>query len=54
MDITLAVGEQDPFHESNRALSEVLGGKGIPRRFAIRSGEAHRARCWRELVRHYL
>ena len=54
MDITLAVGEQDPFHESNRALSEALGEKGVVHRFAIWPGEAHRARYWREMVRHYL
>lgn len=54
MDITLAVGENDPFHESNRALSQALCDKEIPHRFAIWPGEAHRARYWREMVRHYL
>jgi esterase/lipase superfamily enzyme len=54
MDITLAVGEQDPFHESNRALSWALACKGVPHRLAIWPGEAHRARYWREMVSHYL
>jgi esterase/lipase superfamily enzyme len=54
MDITLAVGEHDPFCESNRTLSQALADKGVPHRFAIWSGEAHRARYWREMVRHYL
>jgi esterase/lipase superfamily enzyme len=54
MDITLAVGEQDPFHQSNRALSQALTDKGIPHRLAIWPGEAHRARYWREMVPHYL
>ena len=54
MDITLAVGEEDPFHESNRVLSQALASKGIPHRLAIWPGEAHRARYWREMVRHYL
>ena len=54
MDITLAVGEQDPFHESNRKLSENLAGKGVRHRFDIWPGEAHRARYWREMVQHYL
>jgi esterase/lipase superfamily enzyme len=54
MDITLAVGEHDPFHESNCVLSRALTDKGIPHRLAIWPGEAHRARHWREMVTHYL
>jgi esterase/lipase superfamily enzyme len=54
MDITLAVGEHDPFCESNHTLSRALHEKGVPHRLAIWSGEAHRARYWREMVRHYL
>jgi len=54
LDITLAVGEQDPFHESNRLLSDALAAKGIWHRLAIWPGEAHRARYWREMVPHYL
>jgi len=54
MDITMAVGEQDPFHDSNRALSGAFTAKGIHHRLAIWPGEAHRARCWREIVPHYL
>lgn len=54
MDITLAVGEQDPFHDSNRALSQALSDKAVPHRLAIWPGEAHRARYWREMVPHYL
>jgi esterase/lipase superfamily enzyme len=54
MDITLAVGEADPFHESNRVLSRALADKGVPHRLAIWPGEAHRARWWREMAPHYL
>jgi len=54
MDITLAVGEEDPFLESNRVLSEALSRKGISHRLAFWPGEAHRARYWREMVPHYL
>ena len=54
MDITLAVGEQDPFHESNRLLSQALADKEVSHRFAIWPGEAHRARFWREMVPCYL
>jgi esterase/lipase superfamily enzyme len=54
MEITLAVGEHDPFHESNRVLSQALANKDVPHRFAVWPGEAHRARYWREMVPHYL
>ena len=54
LDITLAVGEQDPFRESNRVLSQALAEHGIPHRLAIWPGEAHRARDWRQMVHHYL
>ncbi len=54
MDITLAVGEHDPFHESNRILSQALAGKDVPHRLAVWPGEAHRARYWRQMVPHYL
>ena len=54
MHITLAVGEHDPFQESNHVLSRTLADKGIPHHLAIWPGEAHRARCWREMLPHYL
>jgi esterase/lipase superfamily enzyme len=54
MEITLAVGEHDPFQESNRVLSQALADKQIPHRLAIWPGEAHRARYWREMLPNYL
>jgi esterase/lipase superfamily enzyme len=54
VDIVMAVGEHDPFHESNRLLSDALASKGIGHRLAIWPGEAHRARYWREMAPHYL
>ncbi len=54
MEITLAVGEHDPFHESNRALSQALAEKNVPHQLAVWPGEAHRARAWREMVPNYL
>lgn len=54
MHITPAVGEHDPFHESNRLLSQVLADKGIPHQLAIWPGERHNARGWRGMVPHYL
>ena len=54
LEITLAVGEDDPFYESNRVLSQALAEKNVPHRLAVWPGEAHRARYWREMVRQYL
>lgn len=54
MEITLAVGQEDPFHDSNRELSQVLTAKDIRHQLAIWPGEAHRARYWREMVPNYL
>jgi len=53
-EITIAVGELDPFHESNRVLSGALAAKAVPHHFAVWPGEAHRAKYWREMVPHYL
>src|ERR1051326_7197394 len=53
MEVTLAVGELDPFQESNRVLSQALADKEIPYRLAIWPGEAHRARYWREMAKRY-
>ena len=44
IEITLAVGEHDPFYESNLALSAALRDKGVQHHFAVWPGEAHRAR----------
>ncbi len=54
MEITMAVGEEDPFRESNHWLSNTLADKGVPHRLAIWPGQAHRARWWREMVPNYL
>jgi esterase/lipase superfamily enzyme len=54
MNIVLAVGEDDPFRASTEALSEALWRRGVGNDLAIWPGEAHRARCWREMVKRYL
>jgi esterase/lipase superfamily enzyme len=54
MEIKLAVGEQDPFYDSNVKLSQTLNEKQIHHQLAVWPGEAHRARYWREMVPHYL
>jgi esterase/lipase superfamily enzyme len=54
IEITMAVGEQDPFHDSNQRLSGAFSAKRIRHQLAIWPGEAHRARYWREMVSQYL
>jgi len=54
LEIVLAVGEADPFYASNQTLSRELWHKGIAHRFAVWSGEAHRARYWRQMVPLYI
>ena len=54
MEITLAVGEHDPFQESNVMLSQAFASKEVPHQLAIWPGEAHRARAWREMLPNYL
>ncbi|MBC8034189.1 MAG: esterase family protein [Chitinophagaceae bacterium] len=54
LDITLAVGREDPFYENNVQLSEVLHRKGIKHQFYVWNEEAHRPRFWRSMVKWYL
>jgi esterase/lipase superfamily enzyme len=53
MEISLAVGEADPFGDSNRDLSVALWDKGVWHTLDFWEGEAHRARSWREMVQRY-
>jgi esterase/lipase superfamily enzyme len=54
MDIVLAVGNEDPFLDSNHRLSTVLWDKGIWNALHIWSGRAHRARDWRKMAELYV
>jgi esterase/lipase superfamily enzyme len=54
LEITLAVGEEDVFLESNQRLSAALWEKGIWHGLHLWPGEAHRAVYWREMVQVYL
>ena len=54
MQVTLAVGEDDPFRFSTEELSRQLSDKGIPNELAIWHGEAHKPRFWRQMIRWYL
>ena len=54
LDITVAVGEHDPFCDSTRELSRILHEKAVPHRLSIWQGEAHKPYYWRQMTRLYL
>ena len=54
LDITITVGEQDPFRESSSELSGILCQKDIPHRLLLWDEEAHRAHYWRKMAQLYL
>jgi len=54
VEIVFAIGAEDAFVGNNRALSDTMTAKGMPHRFEVWEGEAHRPRAWREMVRLYL
>ena len=54
MDITLVVGETDPFIDDNRYFNQLLWAKGIFSRFYVWSGFAHKPKYWRQMVNLYL
>lgn len=50
LEITLAIGHEDPFLDNNRHLSHTLHGKHIGHTFHCMPGRAHKARAWREVL----
>lgn len=54
LKITLVVGERDPFLDSNRALSWVLGEQGVPHALHVWPGRAHRPAQWVKMIHLYL
>ena len=54
MEITLAVGAEDPIAENNRHLEWALRQKGARVALHHWDGEAHRPRAWRKMVSLYL
>jgi esterase/lipase superfamily enzyme len=51
--ITLAVGEEDYFYESNREISRALWDKGVWHTLDIWPGKAHKACYWKQMVERY-
>ncbi len=54
LDITIAIGRDDPFLGSNVVLSEIMTQKHINHALDFWDGRAHKARFWREMVKIYL
>jgi esterase/lipase superfamily enzyme len=53
LSITLAVGEDDYFCESNLEISRTLCEKGVQHTLDIWPGKAHKACYWRQMVERY-
>jgi esterase/lipase superfamily enzyme len=54
MDITLVIGNEDPFLQNNERLSSILRQKGINHQFLIWNGRAHSASHWRRMAAIYI
>jgi esterase/lipase superfamily enzyme len=54
LEISMAIGRDDPFLGSNLALSQIMTDKRIDHKLDLWDGRAHKARYWREMVRIYL
>ncbi len=54
LDITLVIGDEDPFLENNRQFSDLLWRKGIRHAFHVWQGRAHRGHYWRRMASLYL
>ncbi|MEZ0299599.1 MAG: esterase family protein [Candidatus Methylacidiphilales bacterium] len=54
LEITLVIGEQDPFLANNRDMGHVLANAGIRHSLHLWSGRAHRFARWREMVPQFV
>ncbi|MBS3963520.1 MAG: esterase family protein [Methylomonas sp.] len=54
MDITLAIGRDDPFLQNNRDLSRILHKKGAHAKLYEWDGRAHQGHYWRRMAPLYL
>jgi esterase/lipase superfamily enzyme len=54
LHVTLAVGDADPFIDSNRQIDDLLGGLHIPRHLHVWPGRAHKPRHWQAMTQQYL
>ncbi|MFD1256307.1 esterase family protein [Mucilaginibacter terrae] len=54
IDITIAIGAEDPFYPFNIMFGEILTKKSIPHKLYTWEGNAHLPRFWRQMVQLYL
>lgn len=54
MDITLVIGNEDPFLQNNEQLSSILRQKDIGHQLLIWSDRAHSANYWRRMAALYI
>ncbi|MDV7394424.1 hypothetical protein RZS08_23780, partial [Arthrospira platensis SPKY1] len=54
LDIVMAIGDQDPFLDNNRRLSESLWHKGVWHAMHVWRGRAHSPKYWRKMVDLYV
>ncbi len=53
LNITLVVGDEDPFYDNTKVLSDTFWSKGIAHSLHRWTGRAHRFRYWRQMARIY-
>lgn len=54
MELIFAIGEQDPFFQSNIALRDLLWSKNISNQCYVWGNDAHKPHYWRKMVPLYL
>jgi esterase/lipase superfamily enzyme len=54
VEVTISVGETDPFLDGNRGFASALGAKGIPHQFHVWQRRAHCPRSWSQMSQLYL
>lgn len=54
LQIVLTIGAEDPFLDSNMALSNTLHTKHVPHELHVWNGRAHQANDWHKMVQLYL
>jgi len=54
LELILAIGETDPFFQSNMEFRDTLRSKNISNQCHIWSSDAHKPRYWRQMLPLYL
>lgn len=54
IEITLVIGNEDPFLQNNQQLSDILWGKNIAHQLILWEGRAHNGEYWKQMAPFYL